>query len=1031
MALDTEFYGRHIETGDTEFASLNGANPNFRGVIFDAPGKNIWVKRIASRMGPATGTAITVRYGLYDPAAPTEALNSGAQRDAYTALANPTTQMLNASGVNSGSVVRLDISTVDSNAGPSNKGAQVWSSRRYGIAVLVTGGTANINMSSTGAVGSNKNFYDRSAIAQPPPDPFGASSAAIEGHLTLWVEGEENVKPSKVVNRKHGSPGTMTASENINTLTPHFQGDFRDLNGVYGAANGGADRGDILNKVKLKVVRVSDNNVMWNTTYTATPAEQAADQFNFLYTGATLSRDIQYYWTVQVSDQFGEYSDVTDPLTFTPVSLGVISTTGPTGKFNAVNGMTFAGHWEHATALNTNAVEVTLYQMPAGSVIKGPTLVSKSVTPGSDFTITYAASGFTDLPWGVSVEVGMRGRDTSGNFSPQSNRTAFSTDKAPGVPSLSSPANGILITSIQDLRFTFSDPDDVAASCSAKIVLDYNPVLTNPDFAVDLSHWALGVNTGGHTRALTRDASIAPPGFVASGRIQVTANAGGGTSYAISDVNIPVKVGNTYVIGAWNYTTIATMVPRLAILWYDVSNALLSTSTEGVWVPAATVYTYRTFSAVAPASAVSARLGFVAFTAAGSILGSVYVTGFTYKGSITRSASFVSGTTWKYTPLSTEIELGPHSWTAYSKDVVLYSGNTTVEASAAKPSARTFTYALGPGVTVTAPINLSTVTTAGLTVNWSTTGSPTKFQVQLTELSPPSDFSSPVESIVYDSLLQNSVATTWNIPSGNYHQGGIYGLTVYVEDALGLGSTSSMIQFTVTYTPPIALASFTVVPITLVGDPWNTSNDINWSATTYGDDFEEYVIYRSDLSTPWKRIPNASTIHIIDTEPPPGVDITYTITQMISIGLDVIESVPMSQISRVDIHGIVLSSVTNGESYRMCFEVDEERKFTPFIDEKVYRPVSGAKPFTIRRRGVYWKISTKVTLYDTNLTTALEKKRRCEDLVENGGITVCYRDEDGYIKYVAIESFPIGDGDWNFFQGDLILRESNHTAGVL
>jgi len=196
--------------------------------------------------------------------------------------------------------------------------------------------------------------------------------------------------------------------------------------------------------------------------------------------------------------------------------VNIASGATPTGKQLAVNGYTFQGQWSHGSSLAMNKLTVDLLQN--NSVVQSTTLtlgspVASSAFPGTNFTTTFAALGFSDLVYGPTYQWRMKGQDSAGIDSPYSVLTTFSVDAYPSTPTALFPQANTPTSQLPKLKARVLDPDDtptaLGGNLTATAKIYGNQTILNPAFATDVTGWT-GSNTGdtaganGHTRARSR-----------------------------------------------------------------------------------------------------------------------------------------------------------------------------------------------------------------------------------------------------------------------------------------------------------------------------------------------------------------------------------------------------------------------------------------------------------------------------------------------------------------------------------------------
>jgi LPS sulfotransferase NodH len=443
-------YGRYRTSPDGD--SGNTGSGYMRACVFNAATANVWVTKIAGFLGRASGSNPTVRFACYE----TNTSMNPTNRVGYTASfsvtnlagSSPETQLYQAN------VAQAD------NA-PTNTAFKIQSGKRYAVAYLGTGNTVVHSMvQAANITGDNEQFYDRSGLSQPPPNPFGSYTAHTEGWLTVYLEGWENVAPD--------APNLVAPVGSVQSDTPTFVGDFRDLNGAWGASSGnGVDTGDQMNQYQIQVRQAGQTTLLWDATYTASSTEKSNDQFSRAYGGSALTRGTTYEWRARTSDQFGAWGAWSAWTQFTPASLGYVTLNGnPTGKIGSVT-PNFEARWTHQNGLSTNAVQIRL-ETQSGTVLQTSGTITKTVassaTPGTLFTITWGESGFTTLAWGTAYQYRVRGRDTNNQWSNWSDPRTFNTNAAPSIPANLTPTNSQVLTSLPKLRCTASDVDDTTAT---------------------------------------------------------------------------------------------------------------------------------------------------------------------------------------------------------------------------------------------------------------------------------------------------------------------------------------------------------------------------------------------------------------------------------------------------------------------------------------------------------------------------------------------------------------------------------------
>lgn len=390
----------------------------------------------------------------------------------------------------------------------------------------------------------------------------------------------------------------------------------------------------------------------------------------------------------------------------------------------------------------------------------------------------------------------------------------------------------------------------------------------------------------------------------------------------------------------------------------------------------------------------------------------------------------VSSLKWEYqTTIAQITAVGAYSWKATGYDGTLYSGEASALGSATWSSSNTFTYATGPTVTVSSPADLATVATASLTVAWSVSGgTQAKYQVIVYE--------DGTSDIVYDSGLVTSTATSHAIPSGYLRNGTSYDIIVAITDTTPLVGYSSVVNITVTFTAPTAVANFQATPVSIGLDPFNTAIRLTWDQTAYSTpEFSEYTITRSADDGPDSaeiilvRLPSPATVAFIDYTPASGYDYTYGITVSTVTGVDTLDSDPVYASESVTLEGTVLTLVGNPGTYRACLLNVRERGHNRTINEAVYQSLAGDKPVTVRSRTRFWESGFEGAIIPANDATAKQRRDELDDMDAQNG-TVCYRDGRQIKRFCKIADLSIDDEMPDFYSYTFNLREESMTEGT-
>ena len=390
-----------------------------------------------------------------------------------------------------------------------------------------------------------------------------------------------------------------------------------------------------------------------------------------------------------------------------------------------------------------------------------------------------------------------------------------------------------------------------------------------------------------------------------------------------------------------------------------------------------------------------------------------------------------NGTTgkWEFQTTSSELAtFATYRWDAYSYDGTLYSGAVTDVGDAVKSSESIFVFAEGPTVTITAPTENEVITTANLSVTWTTTDQQ-KYRVYLYE--------NGSSTAVYDSGETVSTTSSHTIPSGYLENDTAYDLIVWVEDSDPLEGQSAIRNFTVDYVEPDAVSNFAVSAIKVGTDLWESAYHLTWDQTTYGTDvWQEYTIRRQaasgvdTASIILARLTSPLQVSYIDYVPQSGVEYVYSITQTILTGIDLLTSAASTGSPEpLALGGVVLCSVSDPENIRTALRYTNERDYPRDIDEAVYQPLNGAKPTTVRSRTYVVRPEFDVRLFDDDEATATARRLELEAIDQTRG-TICYRDNHGRKYFLTLPDVTPSDRVPDWYVCKVSGREEAFTEGV-
>ena len=871
-------------------------------------------------------------------------------------------------------------------------------SGRFALAVIGTNSGTTFYVNGAPSNSGVSNIYKQTGLSSGSfPTTFTGTYLTGQNSLSLSVVGYRNEAPI--------TPAILSPNTTINTTTPTFVSSFRDLNGTYGATSGlGVNTGDKLSKYHIVVRNASTLQVVWDAMLTATSAERAADQTAAVYAGTTLTRGVTYEWMVTHFDDLNAVSPDTTWVQFTPANVGFITLDGaPTGHIDQNTGITFNARWNHDGGLAMNAAEIRLRGSIGGSILQSSPTITKSVTssasPGTNFTMTWAETGFANLDWSKDYYYEVRGRDTGSNWSTWSDPRLFTTDLAPGVPTNLTPSGGDVYTSYPVLRFSFTDGDDLEPPGGT--LSGISRLIDSTGYSQDISAtWNSGIALWETTLA---DAQM-KRNEVQTIKINSTSAPTGGT-FTLT-FNGSTTAGIAYNANA---ATVQTALTGLASV--GAGNA---TVTGGPGPNAAFVVTFINTRGLTDQPAITATL-----------TGLTGGSGHTFQNTETLKGGIWYGT---YT----------HKATGF--DGTLYSGGSTTLAAATFSAGTTFQYASGPIPTITAPTNGSTSVYSSIVMTWTVAnGTQAKYQVEAKDTT---------GTKVYDSGVLISGALTHTIPSGWLRNLNQYSIILTVWDSLDLSGTATALV-TISLPAVSTPTGFQAIPISLKNDPFPSAIQLFWDPTTIAEKyFRHYSIWRTGGGETRRImfVKSPAVTSFIDHNPVSGVDYTYKLRQVLkeptsNVAENEVESSEVTANARVDLNGVVLASVENGEDHRVVLHYADDRGWTRNIEEAQFTPLAGRKspitggretpkPVTYRSRARWYEGSGTYQLITDRFGTAQDRYEDLEDL--DATRHVCsYRDERGRRFFVRIADYQIQDVRPLRYTINLTLREEDYTEGVI
>lgn len=397
----------------------------------------------------------------------------------------------------------------------------------------------------------------------------------------------------------------------------------------------------------------------------------------------------------------------------------------------------------------------------------------------------------------------------------------------------------------------------------------------------------------------------------------------------------------------------------------------------------------------------------------------------------TRTGTYRPATSdYSYQTTSTDLAaLGTFRWDVYSFDGTLYSGETTVEASAAKTAERSFVYASGPSVTLNSPADGTVLTTNTLSLAWT---APTQVSRQITVYSTSG-------SLVYqtDNEVTTAQAATINPSVLN---GSSYTVTVKVTDSNGLTGESTPVVFTVQYPEPDPLPLFEAYPTSIGTDTEASVIFMTWQPTSYSaSQFLGYDIHRVPLTggivtgpREWlRRIKSPLQTVFIDAEGVSGQDYRYELRQAIQVGQDELVSSVLTAQARADFRGIIIHNVFEPEEYRINLQyaasAGDEGDWQFEQDVAYVLPTGAKQSRAVRGTRNQWNPSGSFRLITDQTATARQRRDQFKKLVEHGG-TLCFRDGHSNLAYVSLRSARMRNR-FGYYEVDLSFENVAYKPG--
>lgn len=458
MTIIPAVVGRKPSGTDAGFGFF-GTN-TIRATTFNRVNQNLWVREIKGRMGSYTGVDILAWLVAYRGTSAHVPDSRIGYVGSFT-IPGSTMMTSGANGADFGGPIG-HVDTAFRAVGWEAGDAAMLRADSYPSIGIENdgGGTLGHGMIAAANIGypaDDTRFFILSNDGTPP-NPFGTGYSTVnEGHLSVWLECDVNIKPHTPVNR---------TETNLNTLTPTFWADFRDDNGAYGGATDGRDVGDSLYRVNI-IIRNAAGSAIRNVNYYATTGERNANRSQWVYDGGTLTAGNTYTWEIRHADQFNEWGPWSEPKEFTPSNTGTVTLTGPTGK-QLVNNPSITGSYSHPSATAATQARVIIRQ--GGANIRDSGWFNKAVSSGANWTVTFADAGISALAWGGSYQARVAMRTAALIETPYGTRD-FTTDAPPSTPSGLYPTGDVVVTAYPLIYAYASDPDNIPSTLTVKAII--------------------------------------------------------------------------------------------------------------------------------------------------------------------------------------------------------------------------------------------------------------------------------------------------------------------------------------------------------------------------------------------------------------------------------------------------------------------------------------------------------------------------------------------------------------------------------
>ncbi len=435
--------------------------------------------------------------------------------------------------------------------------------------------------------------------------------------------------------------------------------------------------------------------------------------------------------------------------------------------------------------------------------------------------------------------------------------------------------------------------------------------------------------------------------------------------------------------------------------FYNVSNAFISSSTEPDYTPGAiNTWEQRSWSAVAPAGATTFKLAGYLYMPSAATTGTVQLDDATmvyYTETIVDAPYNPLTGLYEHQITSGEFaDLGTYTLYAYGYDGILYSGGATVEANARRSPGWTVQFISGPSVDITSHSSGNTIETVRPTIVYT---APTQVR-RLVEVIDQNTGKLVRRS---SSGLEVTGSHSYQPSAGYIHQGQLLIFRVTVEDGFGLQATDQVNSILVDIPAPDAIENVVLETVVIGDDPEPTALRLRWTPSEISlAEWRGYIIHRSDLNTPFKRITAQNEAEFLFFMPVSGAEYELGVSQWIEVDGEAVESDIVWVSGSVRFKGIVLCDARNPSTYRLYSQAWDTRRVSSKGVEAKYNFWQGEAPLTVRTDQVWKEWSFVCPFVNYRGISADLQEERAWNVHRQGG-PICYRDGYGRRDFISLD----------------------------